>query len=56
MQEIVDAGLVVGYVFPSPENADPNSQVAQQYPAPGTQVPPGTQVYLYVKGAADTCP
>ena len=55
-QQITDAGLVVGYVFPSPESGDTNSQVAQQYPAPGTLVQPGTQVYLYVKSAADTCP
>lgn len=54
--EIVAAGLVVGVVFPSPEDQDDNSQVAQQYPAPGTLVPPGTQVHLYVKNAADTCP
>ncbi|MEP7360517.1 MAG: Stk1 family PASTA domain-containing Ser/Thr kinase [Chloroflexota bacterium] len=55
-QQITDAGLVVGYVFPSPESGDPNSQVAQQYPPPGTLVAPGSQVYLYVKSAADTCP
>jgi beta-lactam-binding protein with PASTA domain len=55
-QEIQAAGLVLGVVFPSPENGDPNSQVAQQYPEPGTQVPPGTEVHLYVKGPADSCP
>jgi serine/threonine-protein kinase len=54
--EIEAAGLVVGVVFPSPESEDANSQVAQQYPAAGTQVPPGTQVHLYVKGAGDPCP
>ena len=31
-------------------------QVAQQYPLPGDQVPPGTYVYLFVKSPADTCP
>ena len=57
MMEIQASGLIVGFVFPSSLSADPtNARVAEQYPAAGTLVPPGTQVYLYVKGPADTCP
>jgi beta-lactam-binding protein with PASTA domain len=56
MTEIQTAGLTVGAIFPTTLGGDPNSQVAEQYPAAGTQVPPGTQVHLYVKAAADTCP
>lgn len=54
--EIQALGLVVGVIFPSPESADPSSQVAQQFPAPGTLVAPGTQVHLYVVGPGDACP
>jgi serine/threonine-protein kinase len=55
--EIQVSGLVVGFVFPSSLASDPtNARVAEQFPAAGTLVPPGTPVYLYVKGPADTCP
>jgi serine/threonine-protein kinase len=55
--EIQDSGLIVGFVFPSTLAADPaNARVAEQFPAAGTLVPPGSPVYLFVKGPADTCP
>ena len=55
--QIVAAGLQVGTIFPSStgEPAD-DWQVAQQYPAPGEQVPPGTYVDLLVKSPTDPCP
>jgi beta-lactam-binding protein with PASTA domain len=55
-QQIQDGDLTLAYVFPNSENADPNAQVAEQYPAAGSEVPPGTSVYLYVKAPADICP
>jgi serine/threonine-protein kinase len=55
MQQVQDAGLFLAYVFPSAANL-PDSQVAEQYPAAGTIVPPGTSVYLYVKSATDPVP
>jgi hypothetical protein len=30
--------------------------VAQQYPLPGEQVPPGTHVDLLAKGPTEACP
>jgi beta-lactam-binding protein with PASTA domain len=55
--EIQASGLIVGFVFPSSLSSDPtNARVAEQYPAAGTLVPPGTPVYLYVKGPAELCP
>ena len=54
--EIQDSGLVVGFVFPSTLSADPAARVAEQFPAAGTLLPPGSPVYLYVKGPAEPCP
>ncbi|HUP82927.1 MAG TPA: Stk1 family PASTA domain-containing Ser/Thr kinase [Candidatus Limnocylindria bacterium] len=56
MTEIQNAGLALGAVFPAAFAGDPNSFVAEQYPAAGTLVPLGTQVHLYIKAASDTCP
>jgi beta-lactam-binding protein with PASTA domain len=53
-EQIVAAGLIVGVVFPF--EADDSWQVAQQFPAPGEFVPPGTEVDLLVKSPADPCP
>ena len=50
---IVNAGLTVGVIFPS--EATDNWQVAQQYPAPGDSVPPGTEVHLYVVDPLADC-
>jgi beta-lactam-binding protein with PASTA domain len=47
--EIQSAGLSLGYVFPNSESTDPDAKVIEQYPSPGTVVPPGTPVFLYVK-------
>ena len=52
--QILAAGLQVGSVFPY-EAAD-DWTVAQQYPLPGEEVPPGTYVDLLVKSPADPCP
>jgi beta-lactam-binding protein with PASTA domain len=50
-----EVGLVVGAIFPS--TADDSWLVAGQYPASGTQVPPGTLVHLHVKDpVTETCP
>jgi beta-lactam-binding protein with PASTA domain len=53
--QILAAGLNVGSVFPY-EAQDTDWVVAQQYPLPGEQVPPGTEVDLLAKGPTDTCP
>jgi beta-lactam-binding protein with PASTA domain len=55
-QQIQGGDLTLAYVFPQAEGADPNAQVSEQFPAAGSQVPPGTSIFLYVKGPADTCP
>jgi beta-lactam-binding protein with PASTA domain len=52
--QIIEAGLQVGSVFPY--EAMDDWQVAQQYPLPGEQVPPGSYVDLLVKSPADPCP
>ena len=52
-QNIVNDGLVVGVIFPT--EADDSWQVAQQYPAPGDNVPPGTEVHLYVVDPLADC-
>jgi beta-lactam-binding protein with PASTA domain len=52
--QIAAAGLQFGGAFPY--EATDDWQVAQQYPVAGTQVEPGTYVYLYVKAPADVCP
>lgn len=52
--QIAAAGLQFGGAFPY--EATDDWQVAQQYPLPGEQVPPGTYVYLFVKSPADSCP
>ena len=52
-QNIVNDNLKVGVVFPA--EADDTWQVAQQYPAPGTEVPPGTEVHLYVVDPLADC-
>ena len=51
---IVSDGLIVGYVFPNSESTDfDGAQVCEQFPSAGSVVPPGTQVFLYVKGPLD---
>jgi hypothetical protein len=30
--------------------------VAQQYPAPGAQRPPGSEIHLFVKAPGEPCP
>jgi hypothetical protein len=52
---IVAAGLQVGSVFPYAAQ-DADWVVAEQYPLPGEQVPPGTRVDLLAKGPTDICP
>jgi hypothetical protein len=52
-QNIVNAGLVVGVVFPT--EATDDWQVQQQYPPAGESVPPGTEVHLYVVDPASAC-
>jgi len=52
-QNIVNDGLVVGVIFPT--EATDDWQVAQQYPAPGDNVPPGTEVHLYVVDPLADC-
>jgi beta-lactam-binding protein with PASTA domain len=59
--EIGAAGLTLGAVFSGSSSnfgqPDPATWlVAQQYPAPGSLVPPGTEVDLLVKSPADVCP
>ena len=55
--QIADAGLQLGYFFPVDSTINQDDwQVAQQFPLAGTQVPPGTYVYLFVKSPADPCP
>lgn len=56
MQQIQDAGLFLAYVFPNSESLNPDALVAEQFPPAGTLVPPGTQIYLFVKNQADGCP
>lgn len=51
---IEQANLKVGNVFPLEAGED--WQVAQQFPSAAEQVPPGTQVDLYVKAPGDPCP
>jgi hypothetical protein len=52
-QNIANDGLVVGVIFPT--EADDTWQVAQQDPLPGTLVPPGTLVHLYVVDPLSDC-
>jgi serine/threonine-protein kinase len=52
-QNIVNDGLKVGVVFPT--EATDDWQVAQQFPAPGDEVPPGTEVHLYVVDPLADC-
>jgi hypothetical protein len=53
--QILAAGLQVGSVFPY-EAQDTDWVVAQQYPLPGEEVPPGTKVDLLAKSPTDPCP
>lgn len=53
--QIVAADLQVGRIDPE-QNAPDDSLVAQQFPAPGEQVQPGTFVDLLVKSPTDPCP
>jgi beta-lactam-binding protein with PASTA domain len=52
--QIMAAGLEVGVVWPT-ANAE-NGNVCDQFPLPGSMVPPGTLVHLLVVGPADACP
>jgi beta-lactam-binding protein with PASTA domain len=55
--QIIAADLQVGDTLAgSPGEPADDWQVAQQYPAPGEQVQPGTYVDLLVKAPADPCP
>ena len=52
--QVASDGLIVGYVFPNSESTDfDGAQVCEQFPSAGSVVPPGTQVFLYVKGPLD---
>jgi serine/threonine-protein kinase len=51
--DIENAGLVVGVVWPTPD--DETWIVCVQYPEPGTQVAPGTPVHLFVKEPFEAC-
>jgi beta-lactam-binding protein with PASTA domain len=52
-ENIVNDGLTVGVIFPTQAGLD--WQVAQQYPAPGDLVAPGTEVSLYVLDPTADC-
>ena len=52
--QLIADGLSLGSVFPY--EAQDSWLVAQQYPLPGEQVPPGTQVDLLARGPLETCP
>jgi serine/threonine-protein kinase len=52
--QIESIGLVVGVVWPVPApEVDPI--VCLQYPPPGTEVAPGTEVHLFVKEPPEVC-
>jgi serine/threonine-protein kinase len=51
--QIVEAGLTVGVVWP--EEFANDGFVERQYPEAGSQVAPGTEVHLFVRGPTESC-
>ena len=54
--QIIEAGLQVGTIYPSPEGEPADDWLVEtQYPESGSRVPPGTYVDLLVKSPTDQC-